>query len=401
MRRLGAWMLAGVLVAGWTAGYAQGDAVSTDTARRAGHLIIVGGGLDLEDKWVYDRMFSLLGDEGRVGIVPTASGEPQRSGAAYVGDFTKSGRGDRVRIIDVTTSNPAAAADLEVAQSIRECRLLFFTGGDQKRIVDTFRPNGEATVSDLAFREVLSRGGIIGGSSAGAAMMSDPMIRWGNPSKALRRGVRGEEDEGVGVGLGMGFFPYGMTDQHFLSRGRLGRLIVALESSGIRFGWGVDDDKGIHVQLETGRTEALGERALLLTDMAEAKRTDEVWEGIRLSLLNDGDVVLAETGDIVPGAGRVLMGADARTEESATTTAEAWDNYTIPVLLEALARSKADFAEARDGEIAVRLIRDEETAFYDVPGAAEDAQRAITVLRMRMELRPGRVEESGRGAGRR
>ena len=63
-----------------------------------------------------------------------------------------------------------------------------------------------------------------------AASMSDPMIAGGDSLNSLLLGPRTENSKGRGVEIekGMGFFPYGFTDQHFLRRGRFGRLVVAL-----------------------------------------------------------------------------------------------------------------------------------------------------------------------------
>jgi cyanophycinase len=97
---------------------------------------------------------------------------------------------------------------------------------------------------------------MVGGTSAGAAIMSDPMIAGGSTTTAIARGVRrsaietDEDDDGAAGGVsitpGIGFLASAIIDQHFLARGRIGRLVAAvLDLDEFDIGFGVDEDTGL------------------------------------------------------------------------------------------------------------------------------------------------------------
>ena len=97
-------------------------------------------------------------------------------------------------------------------QEIESCAALFFTGGQQDRIVNAFKPGGRETAISKAIDRVLERGGIVAGTSAGAAIMSDPMIMGGESDGRPRR----EDDAVAADGQGkLGYFPYGIVDPAF------------------------------------------------------------------------------------------------------------------------------------------------------------------------------------------
>lgn len=289
-----------------------------------GHLVIAGGGLGpMEKSPVHARIKALLGPTAKMGVVPTASGEDQAYFDETVRDFQGfvGGAAGRVSLVPLTTSTAARAFEPAVADGIRACGSLYFVGGDQSRILQTFRPKDKGFDSPAykAAMDVLGAGGTIAGSSAGAAMMSDPMLTGGASATALRVGAYdryiaddGEaERRGVGIGRGMGFFPFGLTDQHFLKRGRLGRLVAALEATTTTMGFGVDERRGIDVDLATGKVDTLGTAALLLVNRTDATRSADglTRKGIRVSLLGGGDTCDARTGAATPASGAVMAPA--------------------------------------------------------------------------------------------
>jgi hypothetical protein len=113
----------------------------------------------------------------------------------------------------------------------------------------------------------------------------------------------GVGEEGVEIGQGMGLFPWGLVGQHFLERGRFGRMIVALSETQTRFGWGIDEDSAILVDRATGWVEVIGANGLALFDMSELRASTGRWDGVILSLLGDGDRVNALTGEVVAALG--------------------------------------------------------------------------------------------------
>ena len=159
-------------------------------------------------------------------------------------------RGGTAQGIFLTVDNRKKADDPDVADRMGECSGFFFTGGAQSRIMEVFRPEGEGSLAFQALRERFQAGAVISGSSAGAAIMTDPMIAGGSSGEALRQGIRnGEEGEGVSLQEGMGFLGGALVDQHFLARGRWGRLLVALlGTEGNPFGFGIDENTGVVVR---------------------------------------------------------------------------------------------------------------------------------------------------------
>ena len=89
---------------------------------------------------------------------------------------------------------------------------------------------------ETELRKVLLRGGVVGGTSAGAAVMSDLMICSGNPVAV--------------VGEGFGFLPGVVVDQHFHERNRLARLVGVLTKHRDHLGIGIDEQTGVQVQGE-------------------------------------------------------------------------------------------------------------------------------------------------------
>ena len=95
--------------------------------------------------------------------------------------------------------------DPHLAEIVRSCSAVWFTGGDQSRTIKTlYRDDGTKTHVLKAVWDVYQSGGVVGGSSAGAAVMSEVMIGGGNSLGALTHGVAkdylGEDfPEGDGV----------------------------------------------------------------------------------------------------------------------------------------------------------------------------------------------------------
>ncbi len=186
---------------------------------------------------------------------------------------------------------------------IRRSTAAYFAGGDQSRITRTLlKPDGAATPALLALKDMWRRGGVIAGSSAGAAMQSSRMLNAaGLPDDSLDEGMdaldfgirRDLRHRGLLVTAGLGFFQAGIVDQHFSQyRGRLARLARALIEEHVRFGFGVDENTALVVSGD-GRLEVVGTGNLTIVDAADARCTDGSLgcriSGVRLSSLQSGD----------------------------------------------------------------------------------------------------------------
>ena len=355
-----------------------------------GTLLIAGGGdggtgRDGGDGAVYAAFLRATGgapgdrngQAGRIVVLPTASSVPEASGEAAAAGLRALAARHTLSVLRLDQDDPAAV------QQLRSADGAWFTGGDPARIVRVFRPAGPSA-ADAALRSMLAGGGVVGGTSAGAAMMSDPMITGGRSEQALLTGVGGG---GVRVEAGMGLFPYALIDQHFFERGRLGRLIAALEHTGGRFGLGIDQGAAVQVTLGDPPTlTAIGTNAALLVDMAQATRDDYGHRtGIRLSLLGDGDRWDPAAGQAAPRPGRIA-GHRVVTHRAPTARAEpgeAWAPGAVAQAIHALARDPQTPQQLRSRAFTLVFTADGQTRFAYQPDNRRDLYAAGVLLTIR------------------
>lgn len=252
-------------------------------AASRGTLLICGGGVKDDNAAIYGRFIQLAGPRSVIGVVPAATGE-DNPGQDTMEVLRRYVRPDQeLNLLPIFKDSLGAGDDPYVVEQLRRCRALWFVGGDQSRITNIFRPaTGPRTVRDtpayLATLDVLARGGVIAGTSAGAAMMCDPMITGGTSADAIDHGAAWtadpKEGEGVGLARGMGYCTIGMIDQHFLERGRLGRLIVAMRAANQRRGFGVPENCALEVDRASGKTKAWGQNGVVEVRMPRTPTND-------------------------------------------------------------------------------------------------------------------------------
>jgi cyanophycinase len=176
------------------------------------------------------------------------------------------------------------AGDLDVLAALDRATGVFFTGGDQLRITNLLG----GTPADQALRRRHEAGMVLGGTSAGAAMMSGTMIVSGASQASPRAGI-------VEVGPGMDFFRGVIIDQHFAKRGRSGRLLAALAQYPHLLGLGIDEDTAVIARGD--RFTVLGSGAVKVYDLGCVSFNNalELHEsqhltlcGVKLHVLADG-----------------------------------------------------------------------------------------------------------------
>lgn len=337
-----------------------------------GTLVIVGGGLRADNSEVFRAFTDAAGE--RVLVLPTASGIPERSGPGTAQDIAAyAAPGQDVVVHEILATTPERAQDSAWQRPIGNADALWFTGGVQSRITRVFRPGQRDSAAYRQMVALLARDGCIAGTSAGAAMMSDPMIVGGSSRAALLEGV---SDDGFEMGQGLGFFGYGLVDQHFLRRGRIGRLVAALEASGVDRGWGVADNCALVVDRETATAEVLGDRAVLQVDARAAEREGLSRRGLRISLLSSGDRIdLAGLVATADPAKRTVPTID-RFLERRYLPLDPFGRDTLVRLLERLSTDPSTPQRAEKGGIALVVRGDASTRFL-----ARDVQLAdLTVL---------------------
>ncbi len=280
-----------------------------------GTLMIVGGAMAPS----LNRIFSELirragGPQNKFAFVVSASGEdPDDTFRKYVADFVRLGvpaencvlvplYGKEFR--DERGYNAFTGDADGLLELMEGVTGVWFTGGDQYYTNKCFiREDGSDTALLARLREIYAQGGVIGGSSAGAAIMSRVMIGTGNNHGALAHGpVFGYEDydpnnddvdglcQRLRIVQGLGFFTEGVVDQHFNARPRLLRLIQACLSNkeGVRMGYAVSEDTCL--LWNSGKLQVLGSAAVYLVDCRKTVQSGPgCFTGVGLSALYEGD----------------------------------------------------------------------------------------------------------------
>lgn len=164
---------------------------------------------------------------------------------------------------------------------------VFFTGGDQVRITSQI---GDTPIYQR-IREIYDDGGVIAGTSAGASAMSETMLVHGGDEKSHVIG------ESVRMAPGLGLIGGVIIDQHFMERGRVGRLIGAVAQNPKNLGIGIDEQTAIVVERGNG-FYVLGSGAVYVFDGSEVSYSNIAEEDmsktlsiydLRMHMLSQGD----------------------------------------------------------------------------------------------------------------
>jgi len=194
-----------------------------------GWIIPIGGGEQKENNpKILTRFLELCGGrDADILVIPTAS-QLAETGGRYEDIFTELGAAS-VDVMDFDTrrdcQEPNRLARIERATGI------FFTGGNQLRLSTILG----GTAAAKLIRERSAAGVTVGGTSAGASILSEHMIAFG------KEGASPQADS-VRLAPGLGLTNRFIIDQHFRERDRLGRLVAALAYNPFAIGIGLDED---------------------------------------------------------------------------------------------------------------------------------------------------------------
>lgn len=196
-------------------------------------LLVVGGGERPPEAM---RKFVVWsgGARARILVITWASGEPEASFEALQKGFQAAGAG-------IAEHAPVRPLDAEkrrrFIEQLNAATAVFFSGGDQNRIMDVLAD--EELLKMIKAR--YDAGVPIGGTSAGAAAISDPMMTGEADLKIL-------DGKKVGVRRGLGLLPNVVFDQHFLVRQRHNRLFgLVMVNPGV-LGIGIDEDTSVLIE---------------------------------------------------------------------------------------------------------------------------------------------------------
>jgi len=216
------------------------------TGPEKGSLVIVGGGR-LSDN-IIDRFIELGGGiDAHFVVIPTAAGSESYS--EKDGEILTL-RGAR-NVTVMHTDNRDTANSISFTRPLAIATGIWFGGGRQWRLVDSYR----GTLAEKMFRDVLGRGGVIGGSSAGATIQGSFLTRGDTKNNQI---MMGDHQEGFGYVSNIAI------DQHVLARNRQFDMYGILKERPELLGIGIDENTAVVVQKDT--MEVLGASYVLVYD---------------------------------------------------------------------------------------------------------------------------------------
>jgi cyanophycinase len=414
--------LSAVQAAPWSSGAPQGPApgavsgtttVESAAASVRGPAVPIGGALRDDNAAVWTRLVELAGGQGaRFVVLATASGDPEAAARGTIAALYAHGAvaealpvAPELKGVDLA----AAVRDPALIDKVRAANGVFFTGGDQGRIVDTLRSGGVESPLLLAIRELQQRGGVVAGTSAGAAIMSRIMFR--DPASVVTL-LKGPLRPGQDFDAGLGFaYSDLFVDQHFLARGRLGRMLPLMQAQGMTLGLGVEEDSAAVLQGDS--IEVLGTGGALLVDLAEST-TDPTLGAFnvmnaRLTYLGHGDRYDLRTRTLSPSPAKLAgQRIDPRATDFKPYLADApfaLDVLGTGVVLAAMTRIVAgkatearglafdaspDATAPRELGFEFRFSRRTDTLGWYDPVASADA---YTLANIRLDVVPVRVAQ--------
>lgn len=257
--------------------------------KRRGSLIIIGGREDKKgDRLILKEVCQKVGS-GRLCIATMASKVGEELWEDYREIFHDLGVKKISHLSMVEKHEPV---DLKALRLVQEADAIFFTGGDQLKITSEL---GGTPVAE-AMQKLYTDGGLIAGTSAGAAVMSETMLVSGPGATSVK--VRSS----LRLAPGLGFVKDMIIDQHFAERGRISRLIGAVSHNRKYLGVGVDENTAIIVEGKQFRV--LGEGSIYVVDgremtdcsLSEASENELLSVfNMRLHVLGHGDIFHFDT----------------------------------------------------------------------------------------------------------
>ncbi len=248
-----------------------------------GTLVIIGGHEDREgEKAILQEVARRVGP-GRLVVTTVASHNPRGYFEQYEKAFRDLGVTD---LCELYINNRGEASGAEFLSLFEGATGVFFSGGDQLRITSQI---GDTPVMKRVL-EIYQAGGVIAGTSAGAAAMCETMLVKGTSRESHRIGD-------LHMAPGLGLIQDVIIDQHFAERGRMGRLLGAVAQNPRMLGVGIDEDTAIVVESNRHFT-VVGDGAVYVIDgegVTFSNVADEEEDralsmfDVRLHVLSSGD----------------------------------------------------------------------------------------------------------------
>jgi cyanophycinase len=222
----------------------------------SGTLMAIGGAEDKLGRLRVLRRFVELagGSRARIALCATASAIPDQVTELYTTVLGDLG----AEVVPLTPTSRAAAGDPDLARRIGDVSAVFLSGGNQIKLAQVLTGTllGDTIVN--AHRAGL----VVGGTSAGASVMSEHMVAFGS-------GGATPKHRSAQLARGLGLLPGAVVDQHFGQRNRYGRLLSLVAHSPSLLGVGIDEDTAAIVR--GGRVlEVVGRGCVFVVDAGQA-----------------------------------------------------------------------------------------------------------------------------------
>lgn len=235
------------------------------TTKKKGHLVIIGGGPRPEV--IMKKFIALAGgtEQAKILVIPMASSEPLETAQAQVEQLRKLGTKNVDYLI---CSQSSADADSNLAK-LRAATGIFFSGGDQNRLTEALRGTKLLEEIHTLYKK---RGGVLSGTSAGAAVQSKIMLTGDEKMNKDTNNPYGVVQKGnIATAEGFGFIDVAIIDQHFVKRKRQNRLLTLVLENPHLLGIGIDEATCIIVKPDN-TCEVLGDATVQVFDARAAKR---------------------------------------------------------------------------------------------------------------------------------
>jgi cyanophycinase len=252
---------------GYLAFFLVSAALAQDYGPPKGTLMIVGGG-DLAGTGIMETFINRAGGAGaKIVVVPTAAGNRTADGKwivykeeEIVAPWKKLGA-QNVHMLH--THDPKEADTEEFAKVLRDANGVWFNGGRQWNCVDSYMN----TLTYREFHKVLERGGVIGGSSAGATIQGDYLVRGAVAGSEIVMTPEPEHEHGFK------FLRNSAIDQHINTRNRWDDLIQVTKKYPNLLGIGLSEGTAIIVNQD--KFEVMGKWKVAIHDTTHPR---EPWE---------------------------------------------------------------------------------------------------------------------------
>ncbi|MDD8030687.1 MAG: cyanophycinase [Acidobacteriota bacterium] len=254
--------------------------------RPRGYLFIIGGGVRPESMMKRFVELATKSGSGRIVVLPMASATPDETGRHLVEEFLQLGAKEAVYY----NFNRREAEKYPNARLLAESGGIFFSGGVQSRITEAIL---DTPIHNM-IKELYQKGAVIGGTSAGAAVMSELMIT-GDEARKPEEGHEFEtiESGNIIVSRGLGLINSAVIDQHFATRKRHNRLISIIAGHPELLGIGIDESTAIIVYPDE-TFEVIGSKNVIVYDAKKSKievRRDKAISirGLTMHVLLEGE----------------------------------------------------------------------------------------------------------------